>query len=156
MSNQTQQTSEYLAEYIDRAEEVDPADFQHIFEAAEPGYTPLEEPDYYRWFLIKNMPIKAFPVSLKTIMQGAEDPDLERQQHDTIVELLEAGEPAWPVAVGLGGRILDGYHRIAAHRTLKLPTIDALVSVPAKRHPDYGLHQSPLEKAWLKEFKRVP
>ena len=116
-----------------KAVEIDPALLQKIFDVAEPGWTALEEPEAYRYFLIKDFLVKDFGVTLKSIIRDADpemvDPEQETAQHDRIVELLESGAEEWPAIVASGGVILDGYHRIAAHRTLNDAKMDVIVAV---------------------------
>lgn len=132
------------------AVEVDPAHFQKMFQRAEPGWTPFEEPENYRWFLLSNFPVKLLDVTLKRLMSDARDPGQEKFQHDRIVELLQRGEVEWPVFVTATGIIADGYHRTAAHVTLKRKTVDVIVSVAAVREA-YPTHW---DLEWLEAFPR--
>lgn len=129
------------------AVEVDWRQFQPMFDRAEPGWTPFEEPENYRWFLIRKFPVKDLEVTLKRLMSDAKDPGQEKFQHDRIVELWKKGALEWPVFVTASGIIADGYHRTAAHRTLKHKTTDLIVSVDTS---------TPLEwdESWLEAFLR--
>lgn len=109
--------------------EVDPVAFATMFARAEPGWTPFEEPDNYRWFLIKNFPVKKLGVTLRRLTSDAKDPGQEKFQHDRIIELWRKGAAEWPVFVTATGIITDGYHRTAAHRTLGHKNVDVIISV---------------------------
>lgn len=108
--------------------EVDPGAFREMFARAEPGWTPFEEPANYRWFFLNNFPVGKLDVTLKALMKDAKDPGQEKFQHDRIVELLKKGAPEWPAFITATGVIADGYHRIAAHRTMKIKNIPVVVS----------------------------
>lgn len=110
------------------AVEVDPAGFREMLARAEPGWTPFEEPENYRWFLIKSFPVKKLDVTLRALMKDARDPGQEKFQHDRIIEAWKRGAPEWPAFVTATGVIADGYHRIAAHRTMKMKNIPVVVS----------------------------
>jgi hypothetical protein len=135
------------------AVEVDPETLQEIFDAGEPGWTALEEPEGYRYFLIKEFPVNAFDVTLKSIIRDADPDNLDEEQeiaqHNRIVEILQAGEVAWPVIVTSSGVILDGYHRIAAHRTLKLDNINVVVAVD---RPGEVTARGDWERHWNNRF----
>lgn len=145
-----QDTEKIAQDLYDRslpAVEVDPAGFREMFARAEPGWTPFEEPENYRWFLINNFPVDKLDVTLKRLMKDAHDPGQEKFQHDRIVELLKKGAPEWPVAVTATGIIADGYHRTAAHRTMKIKTIPVVVSVARP-----GNHPSHWDDQWNEAF----
>jgi len=127
-----QDTEKMAQELYDRsmgAVEVDSGAFREMFARAEPGWTPFEEPENYRWFLIKSFPVDKLDVTLKRLMKDARDPGQEKFQHDRIIALLKRGATEWPVFVTATGIIADGYHRTAAHRTMKIKTIPVVVSV---------------------------
>lgn len=150
----TERLAERLFSRSKRAVEVDPAQFQEMFDRAEPGWTPIEEPENYRWFLIKDFPVKDFRVTLNSIIRNMDesgDPDQERAQHDEIVELLEGGAVEWPAFVASSGVILDGYHRIAAHRTLEDKDMDVVVAV--ERPGSFGADRG-FNKSWNEAFPR--
>jgi hypothetical protein len=132
------------------AVEVDPTKYAEMFRRAEPGWDPFDFPETYRWFLIKDFPVKELQVTLRELMKDARDPGQEKFQHDRIIELWKKGAPHWPVFVTATGIIADGYHRTAAHRTLGHKTVDVVVSVAAKREA-YPLFQDEL---WLEAFPR--
>lgn len=118
--------------------EVNPDDFKEMFARAEPGWTPFEEPESYRWFLIKKFPVKLLDVTLRRLMKDAKDPGQEKFQHDRIIELWKKGAPEWPVFVTASGVIADGYHRAAAHRTLGHK--DTAIVVSVQRPGKYTTH----------------
>lgn len=150
MYQDTEKIAQALYDRSLQAVEVDPAGFAAMFARAEPGWTPFEEPENYRWFLIKNFPVKDLDVTLKRLMSDARDPGQEKFQHDRIIELWAKGAPAWPVFVTATGIISDGYHRTAAHQTLKHKTTDVIVSVASAREA-YPRHW---DEAWLEAFPR--
>lgn len=143
----TAKLAEEIYNFSLNAVEVDWRQFLPMFERAEPGWTPFDEPENYRWFLIKNFPVKTLDVTLKGLMSDARDPGQEKFQHDRIIELWSKGAPEWPVFVTATGIIADGYHRTAAHRTLKHKTTDLIVSVAT----DHPLWQ---DEMWLEAFPR--
>lgn len=147
MYQDTEKIAQDLYDRSFNAVEVDWRQFQQMFDRAEPGWTPFEEPENYRWFLIKSFPVKALDVTLKRLMSDAKDPGQEKFQHDRVIELWKKGAPEWPVFVTASGIIADGYHRTAAHRTLKHKTTDVIVSVDAS---------SPLhwDEPWLEAFPK--
>ncbi len=148
MYQDTQKIAQDLWDHSLPATEVDPSKFKEMFARAEPGWTPFEEPENYRWFLIPSFPVKKLDVTLKALMKDARDPGQEKFQHDRIVELLQSGAPEWPAFLSATGIITDGYHRIAAHRTLKMKTIPVVVSVHRKGVLGYG-HW---DEAWNEAF----
>ena len=104
-------------------------DYKEVIEASEP-WDPIQWPEDHDWFLIQDVPLSLFEdVSIRDI-EDVEDP-YERREHreryQYIVDLLKAGDPPWPVIVGSNGFIIDGYHRLAAMRTLRRPTVDVLM-----------------------------
>jgi hypothetical protein len=147
MIDRTGKLAEKLFKRIRGAAEVDYAKFQSMLESAEEGWTPVEEPENYRWFLVESFPVKDFRITIKDIATGAADPELEQAQHDRIVDLLEYGAEAWPAFVTSSGVIFDGYHRIAAHRTLKHEKMSVVVAV--ERDPGSRMDW---DKAWNKWF----
>lgn len=69
-----QDTEKIAQDLYDRslpAIEMDPTAFLPMFARAEPGWTPFEEPENYRWFLIKNFPVDKLDVTLKRLMKDA-------------------------------------------------------------------------------------
>ena len=148
------QDTEKIAEALwDRhfvAVEVDWSDFIPMFQRAEPGWDPFDFPDNYRWFLIKDFPVKDLDVTLKRLMKDARDPGQEKFQHDRIIELWKKGAPEWPVFVTATGIIADGYHRTAAHRTFGHKATDVVVSVATKReaYPQWR------DERWLEAFPK--
>jgi hypothetical protein len=146
----TEKIAEALWDKRERAVEVDPAQFEEMFQRAEPGWDPFDFPGNYRWFLIKDFPVKDLDVTLARLMKDARDPGQEKFQHDRIIELWKKGRPFWPVFVTATGIIADGYHRTAAHRTLGHKTVDVVVSVATKREA-YPLHQ---DEMWLEAFPK--
>lgn len=136
-----------LHAFASRAKEVDPAAYKDMLSGAESGWTPVEGPENYRWFLIKDFPLKDFQgVSIRSIIGDLKkaDAEVEQAQHDRIVDLLERGAASWPAFVTASGVILDGYHRIAAHKTLKHKAMDVVVAV---ERPG-----SPSERGWDKAW----
>jgi hypothetical protein len=146
--------NERLAEALwDRrfsAVEVDPTQYAEMFRRAEPGWDPMDFPERYRWFLIKDFPVKELQVTLRELMKDARDPGQEKFQHDRILELWEKGKPYWPVFVTATGIIADGYHRTAAHRTKGHKSVDVVMSVATNREA-YPLWQ---DEQWLEAFPR--
>ncbi len=126
-------TDELAQKLYDRslvAEEVPVAALQDILNRAHPGHETIDEPEQYRWFLIEGVPTKDLEVTLSGLMEDSGDyASQQKWQHDLIVNLLKRGEPAWPALVTAWGVIVDGYHRIAAHRTLKDKTMSVVVAV---------------------------
>lgn len=103
-------------------------DYAEVIENSEP-WDPIQFPDDHKWFLIKDVPLAAFSeISVKEIAD-VEDPQ-ERKEHRKryayIKKILKAGEQMWPVIVGSNGMVIDGFHRIAAMRDVKRPTVDVL------------------------------
>ncbi len=104
-------------------------DYREIIESSEP-WDPIQWPENHDWFMIQNVPMDLFKdVSVREIAD-VEDPG-ERQEHREryryIMEMLKKGEKPWPVIVGENGFIIDGYHRLAAMRTLRRKTVDVLM-----------------------------
>ncbi len=129
MYQDTEQIANDLEQFYGNVFEVNWQIFKPMFARAEPGWTPFEEPDNYRWFVIEDFPVKKLDVTLKRMMKDARDPGQEKFQHDRIIEKWKKGAPFWPVFVSATGVISDGYHRTAAHRTLGHKTTDVVVSV---------------------------
>jgi hypothetical protein len=102
---------------------------------ADRGHPVVDEPERYRWFLIRKFPVKAFGLGLADLLS---DVSLdfrvehmnahEKARHDKIVSLLRDGD-AWPAIVTADGILIDGYHRVAANRTLKRKTMPVVVAV---------------------------
>lgn len=112
------------------AQEVTLSNLRDILAASYPGHEAIDEPEQYRWFLIPEFPTADFGITLGALMEDAGDrAGQEQWQHDRIIDLLKEGEPAWPPLVTASGIILDGYHRIAAHRTLKDKNVEVVVAV---------------------------
>jgi len=151
MIDRTGKLAEKLFKRIRGAAEVDYAKFQSMLESAEEGWTPVEEPENYRWFLVESFPVKDFAITMKDIVGGLEKDDQEAEyaQHDLIISLLrvEHKEDWWPAFVTSSGVIFDGYHRIAAHRTLKHEKMSVVVAV--ERDPGSRMDW---DKAWNKWF----
>jgi hypothetical protein len=130
-------TDKLAQELYDRslgAEEVPLSDLRKLLSLATPGHEAIDEPEQYRWFLIRRFPVKSFGITLKEMMKEGTSHD--RWQHDYIVDRLGKGEPAYPAFATATGVVIDGYHRIAAHGTLKDKAMDVVVAV--KRRPaDY-------------------
>lgn len=150
MYQDTQKLAQDLYDRSLPAVEVDPAQYRTMFERAEPGWTPFEEPENYRWFFIKNFPVIRLDVTLKKLMSDAKDPGQEKFQHDRIIQLWEKGAPEWPVFVTATGILADGYHRTAAHRTLKHKNVDVVVSVATAREAYPG----GWDEMWTEAFPR--
>ena len=148
MYQDTEKIAEALWDRRSSAVEVDPAQYAEMFRRAEPGWDPMDFPENYRWFLIKDFPVKELQVTLRELMKDARDPGQEKFQHDRILELWKKGAPYWPVFVTATGIIADGYHRTAAHRTLGHKTVDVVMSVAWKREA-YPLWQ---DEQWLEAF----
>lgn len=147
MYQDTEKLAEELWDHSSGAEEIDWRTVQPMFVKAEPGWDPFDFPENYRWFVIRDFPVKALDVTLKKLMKDARDPGQEKFQHDRIIELWRKGGIHWPVFVTATGIISDGYHRTAAHRTLKHKTVDIVVSV-AKR-PAHPMHW---DDRWAEAF----
>jgi hypothetical protein len=130
------------------AVEVDWHQFQPMFDSVEPGWVPhvFAEPESYRWFLIKNFPVKALADEVRRVMASPViDPGEWKLRRDRIIELWREGAPEWPVFVTAGGVIADGYHRTDAHRTLKHKTTDLIVSVDTSTPGEFDVQ-------WLEAF----
>jgi len=95
---------------------------------ADRGHPVVDEPERYRWFLISRFPVRHFGLRLHDLMKDSCDPSHEKWRHDKIVDLLRAG-PAWPAVVTASGVLVDGFHRVAANRTLKRETMPVVVAV---------------------------
>ena len=147
MYQDTDQIAQDLWNYSLPAVEVDPAQFAKMLERAEPGWRPFDEPENYRWFLIEKFPVEKLGVTLKKMMKDSGYPGQEKFQHDRIVELLQRGEPEWPAFLTATGIIADGYHRTAAHVTLKKKTIPVVVSVARPEN-----HPTDWDDQWNEEF----
>lgn len=112
------------------AKEVSLSSIRKMLFKATPGHETIDEPEQYRWFLIEKFPIIDFEITLKEMMEeSGEFASQEKWQHDRIVELLQSGAPEWPAFATASGIIVDGYHRIAAHRTLKDRHMGIVVAV---------------------------
>lgn len=112
------------------AEEVPLSELRQMLSRAWPGHDAIDEPEKYRWFLIRNFPTKDFGITLRGMLEEAGSAgSQEKWQHDRIIDLLESGEPEWPAFVTATGIVIDGYHRIAAHRTLKDRNMSVIVAV---------------------------
>lgn len=126
-------TEKLAQKILDRswsAEEVALADLRKMLATATPGHETIDEPEEFRWFVIAEFPTKDLEVTLKALMDEAGDrAGQEKWQHDRIVDLLESGEPQWPAFVTASGIIVDGYHRIAANRTLKNKKMPVVIAV---------------------------
>ncbi len=104
-------------------------DYEEIIESAEP-WDPIRWPENHDWFMIRDVPLDLFKdVSVRDIadVTDPEDRKEHREQYRYIKDLLEKGETPWPVIVGDNGFIIDGYHRLAAMRTLQYPSVDVLM-----------------------------
>ena len=145
----TEKLSEDLYNRSLSAVEVDPVEYAPMIATAEIGWTPFDEPQNYRWFLIRDFPVKLLQVTLRKLMAGARDPGQEKFQHDRIIELWKKGAPKWPVFVTATGIIADGYHRTAAHKTKGLKTVDVIVSVQKRTKENHPQHQ---DEAWHEAF----
>lgn len=147
MYQDTEKIAQDLWNHSLPAVEVDPAKFAQMFRLAEPGWTPFDEPENYRWFLIEKFPVQKLGVTLKRMMADAADPGQEKFQHDRIIELWKKGAPEWPAFVTATGIIADGYHRTAAHHTLKMKTMPVVVSVERP-----GNHPSDWDDQWNEAY----
>ncbi len=115
---------------------------------ATPGHPTIDYPEKYRWFLIKKFPVSSFELSLQDILDEVGDQSTDdRYRHDKIAGILERGGEEWPALATATGILLDGYHRIAAHDTLKRKSIPVLVAVQ-KRGGD------PWDQMWNEAFSR--
>lgn len=111
-----------------------------------PGHPGLDEPEKYRWFLIKKFPVSSFELTFQDILDEVGDQMTDdKPRHDKIVRILAAGGEEWPVLATATGILLDGYHRIAAHDTLRIRYIPVLVAVQ-KRDGD------PWDEMWNDAF----
>lgn len=98
------------------------------------GHPVVDEPERYRWFLIKEFPVRHFGLSLGELLKDAGIyAGQERSRHDRIVDLLRDA-PAWPAIVTADGILIDGYHRIAANHTLRRKTMPVIVAVDRSRN----------------------
>lgn len=112
------------------AREVPFKDVRPMLQGAPYGIEPLDEPDLYRWFLVGKFPVEAFGITIEEMLKEAgprHSDDLWR--HNRIVDLLQEGKPAWAAFATASGVIIDGYHRIAAHRTLGDKDMSVVVAV---------------------------
>lgn len=112
-------------------ESVDWKDYSYVLEQAEP-WEQIEHPENFDWALIRNVPLTAFPEATPEQIKNVDDPD-ERQGHrdrlKEITKVLKNGGDVWPVIVdAASGAIVDGWHRLAAIRSLGRRTVDVLVS----------------------------
>jgi hypothetical protein len=116
------------------AQEVKLSDLRRILSKATPGHEAIDEPEGYRWFLIKKFPVKDFGITLRGMMEEAGSAaGQEKWQHDRILDLLRAGETEWPALATADGIVIDGYHRISAHGTMRHKNMSVVV---AARRPD--------------------
>lgn len=125
-------TDKIAQELYDRsltAEELDFDKISPMLRSADPSWLPFEQPGNYRWFLIKKFPVSKLEVTLDDLMENSWDPGDDKHRHDLIVAALKSGAPEWPAFLTASGILSDGYHRIAAHRTLKRKNIPVIVSV---------------------------
>jgi hypothetical protein len=134
----TEKIAQALWDHSLGAVEVDPAGFREMLARAEPGWTPFEEPENYRWFFLKSFPVGKLGVTLKAMMKDSGYPGQEKFQHDRIIDLWKQGAPEWPAFITATGIIADGYHRIAAHRTMKMKKMPVVVSVMRPGTSGYG------------------
>lgn len=112
------------------AEEVPLSELRPLLSKATPGHDAIDDPEKYRWFLIKKFPTKDFGITLRGMLEEAGSAaSQEKWQHDRIIDLLESGEPEWPGLATADGIVIDGYHRIAAHRTLRRRNMSVVVAV---------------------------
>lgn len=112
------------------AEEVPLSELRPLLSKAEPGHDAIDDPEKYRWFLIKKFPTKDFGITLRGMLEEAGSAaSQEKWQHDRIIDLLESREPEWPGLATADGIVIDGYHRIAAHRTLRRRNMSVVVAV---------------------------
>jgi len=126
----TEKLAQRLYDSSFRAEEVRLSGLRAMLSRAHPGHEAIDEPENYRWFLIKKFPTKDFGITLRGMLEEAGSAaSQEKWQHDRIVDLLQSGEPEYPAFVTATGIVIDGYHRIAAHRTLKDKEMSVVVSV---------------------------
>jgi len=112
------------------AEEVPISELRPLLSKATPGHDAIDDSEKYRWFLIKKFPTKDFGITLRGMLEEAGSAaSQEKWQHDRIIDLLESGEPEWPGLATADGIVIDGYHRIAAHRTLRRRNMSVVVAV---------------------------
>ena len=115
---------------------------------ATPGHPTLDEPEKYRWFLIKKFPTYDFELNLQDILDEVGDQITDdKYRHDKIVKILRGGGEEWPALVTATGILLDGYHRIAAHDTLNIDHIPVLVAVAKP-----GTGEQPWDEWWNEAF----
>lgn len=127
------------------AEEVRLADLGEMLSKAHPGHETIDEPENYRWFLIRRFPVKDFGITLKDMMREGTQQD--KWQHDRIIDLLQSGAPEWPAFATATGIIVDGYHRIAAHRTLRDKEMNVVVAVERPKQ-----YESVWDALWNEAF----
>lgn len=103
-------------------------DYREVIEASEP-WDMIRWPENHEWFLIKDVPLSTFrEVSIGEVAY-VEDPGDRREHRERyrrILKILKKGATPWPVIVTNTGGIIDGYHRLAALRTLRRPSVDVL------------------------------
>jgi len=117
---------------------------------ATPGHPTLDEPEKYRWFLIKKFSTYAFGLTLQDILDEVGDQITDdKWRHDKIVEILRQGGEEWPALVTATGILLDGYHRIAAHDTLRIAHIPVLVAVEKP-----GTGEQAWDEMWNEAFPK--
>lgn len=104
--------------------------------SSDPGHEAIDNPEAYRWFLVRRFPVQAFGITLQKLMKEAGSAaGNEKFRHDRILELLKGGALAWPALVTASGIVVDGYHRIAAHRSVRDKFMDVLVAVKRDAGP---------------------
>lgn len=109
---------------------------QRMLGSSDPGHEAIDNPGAYRWFLVRRFPVQAFGITLQKLMKEAGSAaGNEKFRHDRILELLKGGALAWPALVTASGIVVDGYHRIAAHRSARDKFMDVLVAVKRSAGP---------------------
>lgn len=103
-------------------------DYREVISASE-LWDPIRWPGNHDWFLVKNVPLNAFrEVSIDAIaaVDDREERREHRERYKAILKMLKQHAAPWPVIVADTGMIIDGYHRLAALRTLKQKSVDVL------------------------------
>lgn len=130
MDIDTDALAQKLYDRLLTAYEVQFKDVLPALQGAFPGVDALDEPERFRWFLIEKFPVKDFGITIEEMLKEAGSPRTDDfWRHNRIIDLLESGNPVWPAFATADGIVLDGYHRIAAHRTLKHPNMSVVVAV---------------------------
>lgn len=147
MSSERPPDSDVLAEKLEdagfAAKEILFAELSSVFSSADPGHPVVDEPEKYRWFLIEKFPTKNFGITLQWLMrESGSFASHQKFKVDRILALLKAGLPEWPAFVTAEGVVVDGYHRIAAHRVLGHKYMAVVVAVNSSG----GTHW---DEAWL-------